>query len=253
VRTKINLTTFPRSGRTFLFNILQNFNDITINAYHSKDFIYLKNKGLNFNNKIKVCSICINRKHSNNFVCIECNYFNKSNNDFILNHNENYIGIIRNPYDSIISTYAMTTFFAFKSTCNKRINDGFDENVAIKETRCEMEETFHNTIDGIIEYYIKYYNFYLNNFQNILILKFDDIVNNIDLCLLKITKHFNITLNLEKYEKNPIVLQNTNNFLVSSKNNEWYQYAVNNINNNKMIEAEKLYTKLLNMVDQQNI
>lgn len=240
---EFNITTFPRSGRTYLSSYLKNFENVTVDAYHFKDFTVLENK-------IKICSVCINKNKLKTFICYECNYYNKNKQNFVLEKDKNYIGIIRNPYDSIISTYAMSTFFAFKNTCNKKINDGFDSKIAIEETKNELISLFDQEINSITNYYIKYYEFYLNNFENILLLKFENIIENIELCLSNIIKYFNIDLNTHKYNYNKIILKNTNNFLVSSKNNDWYDYAIKNINNNDQIrKAEEVYNCLLNKIN----
>lgn len=207
---KINVTTFPRSGRTFLLKYLRTqLKNVHINAEHKR------------NNEFK---------------------------DF--NKNENYIGIIRNPFDSIVSIYAMTTWFSFKNTCTKKIKDGFDENFAINQTRDELKQYFDINIYNIINYYNEYYTFYLNNFDNILFLKFEDIINDVNGCLLKITKYFNIPFEHKYYDVIP--LNDTKDFLISSKNNEWYEYAKKNIDHKKLENSKQIYDKILNMIEKTN-
>jgi hypothetical protein len=80
------------------------------------------------------------------------------------------------------------------------------------------------------------------------LLKFEDIVENIDLSLLKITKKFKIPFN----KTNNFVLPKLDeiNHLNSSKDTEWYEYAVKNIKNNDQIKkANEIYSILLNKIN----
>lgn len=228
---KVNITTFPRSGRTFLLNLIQSCDQskkIYINAYHFVDWIY--------------------KDIDDQVLIIQTNEF-KDLTKVYFNTKENNIGILRNPLDSILSTYAMTTFFAFKNSVNKRILDGYDKDESINIVKNELMLNFNVNISDIIKYYIKYYEFYLINYKNILLLKFEDIINDTEKCLLQISKTFSINMDINNFYKNKIILKNTDNFLVSSKENEWYSYAKENINHYELIKkANELYNELLNKI-----
>jgi hypothetical protein len=228
---KINLTTFPRSGRTFFLNCIMlsdKSKNISINAYHFKDWNY-------YAQNIQIITLVTN---------IET----KEKSKILFDKKENHIGIIRNPIDCILSVYAMTNFFNLKNTFENYVKNNINKEDTFKKIKKQIELNFEKNINDITQYYIKYYNFYLTNFNNILLLKFEDVVNNTKLCLEKINNVF--FTNLDVNENYNIALKNTDDFLVSSKENDWYLYAQKNINNNQlMADANKIYNELINKLN----